>query len=242
MLFWVVGSKGAFGAKKVPNIYEVDIDSVKVWGQLNMIKFPILWHLGLFRPFFRGRKVENQRCKWLNTPKMYPKKTSDLGVYSRKQFTLRDKNSLIYLKKLSVLFFFLAGVAVEFSYWKKKFFLLLFFTILFFVVVFKRTTHEGWIVHEVLSGNRVILRNGDERKTCELFGLSAPKLARKEDDTEAVIKWMFFFQEKKFNLFKKTHLTVFYLSNFNAHTFKISICFPHRLKILDFFLFLHVFF
>jgi len=50
----------------------------------------------------------------------------------------------------------------------------------------KRTTHEGWVVHEVHSGNTLVLRNPetDEKKTCTLVGLNAPAVACGEGDKE----------------------------------------------------------
>jgi len=50
----------------------------------------------------------------------------------------------------------------------------------------KRTTHEGWVVHEVHSGNKLVLRNPEtgEKKHCVLSGLNAPVVAYAEGDKE----------------------------------------------------------
>ena len=56
--------------------------------------------LGPFLGVERRKRVKNQRYKRLNTPKMCPKKTLDLGVYCEKKSTLYDKNWLRYLKGL----------------------------------------------------------------------------------------------------------------------------------------------
>ena len=107
MLFWVVGSQKDFEDEK-GNEYMMSIS---------------------YSVIERWKKHENQRCKRLNTPKIFPQKTWYFGVYSGKKIRLCDKNSLRYLKKLLCLFFVTSQYSNTLNY---KIFMWLKFQFFFF--------------------------------------------------------------------------------------------------------------
>ena len=83
---------------------------------LRMKKVTSIWCRYLIVSSKGEKKHENQRCKRLNTPKIFPQKTWYFGVYSGKKIRLCDKNSLRYLKKLLCLFFVISRYSNTLNY------------------------------------------------------------------------------------------------------------------------------